>query len=364
MQLQNLGTYTKTFKLSSNFVFDSSNDGSIQVYTPSYISVRPGQTASFTVKLVVNFKKTTSTEPLGEYDGFITLKEVKNGGDTLRVPFLIIPLARADASVSLNSYLQYLFGQSSTLSIINHGIRGTTVDVYQFGVWDPNEQLIAGQPSQYDNWFDIQYTGAHLLDFGSLQYLEFAVTTYGNRNVADTMITEILIDVNHDGVPDYDIIALDYGLFFSGTGVPDGNIVSAIQVLSTGDTYLEYLLGNTPNTALQTVGVDFGDINLLSSWYGLPQIDANNPTFSYYVMTTDWDSGASDVTGSAIFNAINPVVDTAPNYFYVDAGQSVPVNVLANGKGSLLFLYYNNVSGFQQAQVVPVGFTFGHHFPH
>ena len=362
LQVQNLGTSTKTYTISADFQYASDADGSISFSNPAKITVKPGKTGSFTFSMKVNFAKLTPQGLLGEYDGFVTLTDT-NSGAVLRVPFMIIPLARSAASVDFSSFANVIYSKSSTLKVNNYGISGTSVDVYQLGVWDQNENLIPkqpGYPRQPDNWFDIEYTGAHEYPFGTDTVLEFATLTYGNRNIANRMTTEVYIDVNGDGVPDYVILTMDYG-YIQGNQYPDGRMVTFLYEYTTGLGFYEFFTGNDPNTAVQTVPILVGDLNYLGSELGAPQISTTNPTIRYFVVTTDLDSGATDTTGTASFNVITPTVDTAPNFFYVDAGASESTNVITNGKGSLLLLYYNNYSGFTQGQVIPVGYSFSHH---
>jgi hypothetical protein len=169
------------------------------------------------------------------------------------------------------------------------------------------------------------------------------------------MITEIWIDVNGGG-PDYVVQVADLGLLTTGSFDASGRMVSAVFELSTGAGFLEFFVNNPRNTAVQTAPILLDDLNFLGATFGAPQINATNPSFSYTVDTIDLETGSADLTAAATFNAINPAVDANPNFLLLPAGTSANIDVI--GDGSLLVLYYNNVAGPAQSQIIESG---GHH---
>jgi acetylornithine deacetylase/succinyl-diaminopimelate desuccinylase-like protein len=156
------------------------------------------------------------------------------------------------------------------------------------------------------------------------------------------------------GGPDYLVQVADFGLVTAGAFDATGLMVSAVFELTSGNGFLEFLVNNPRNTAIQTAPILLDDLNFLGATFGGPQIDADHPSFRYTVDTIDLETGAQDVTGGARFNAIQPRVDADPNFLMLPAGTSARINVLGSG-GSLLVLYYNNVAGTAQSQVVSVG---------
>src|SRR5207249_2615320 len=284
LEVRNKGTSTKTFSISDAFRTPTEDDGSITLSHPASISVSAGRAKTFTLSLQIDFRLLPPSDFL-EYDGFVTLTQT-NGGDVLRVPFHVIPVARSAAGTTGN--------EDSHFTLRNRGLSDSLVDIYQLGVRDPNEDLIhegKGLPNDPDNWFDIRATGAHAFDVPGLgRILEFGIATWGLRSVANMMITEVWIDANGDGTPDYLVQVADLGLVLSGSFDPTGQMVSAVFELTTG---------------------------------------------------------------SATFNAIQPAVDANPNFLALPAGTSARIDVI--GEGSLLVLYYNNVAGSGQSQIVQVG---------
>ena len=351
LQVRNKGTASKTFAVTADFRTPTEDDGSLTLLHPATVKVSKGRATTFSFDVRIDFRLLPPGEFL-EYDGFLTLTETKAGGDVLRVPFHVIPIARSAAGSSSDQ-------QDSHLTLSNGGLADTLVDIYQLGVRDPNEDLIheaRGLPNDPDNWFDIRTTGAHAFDDPNLgRVLEFAITTYGLRSVANMMITEIWIDVNGGG-PDYVVQVADLGLLTTGSFDASGRMVSAVFELSTGAGFLEFFVNNPRNTAVQTAPILLDDLNFLGATFGAPQINATNPTFSYTVDTIDLETGSSDLTAAATFNAINPAVDANPNFLLLPAGTSANIDVI--GDGSLLVLYYNNVAGPAQSQIIESG---GHH---
>jgi minor extracellular serine protease Vpr len=346
LQVRNKGSGTKTFDVTSAFRTPAQADGSVTLGLPSSITVRTGRTATLSLDLRVDFRMIPAD--FVERDGFVTLTE-RGGGDVLRVPFHIVPAVRSAASAQSN-------GGGVTLR--NPGLADTFVDFYQFGVSDPNENLIReapGMPNDPDDWFDISATGAHVFDDPDLgRVLEFAVATQGLRSIANMMVTDIWIDVDGDRVPDYVVEVADLGLVLTGDFDATGRMASAVYELTSGDGFLEFVVGNPRNSAVQTAPILLDDLNFLGAAHGAPTIDEENQTFRYFVNTLDLETGSQDATRSARFNAIHPNVDADPQFLLLAAGTRATVDILGGGK-NLLVVYYNNVAGRSQSQVIQAG---------
>jgi minor extracellular serine protease Vpr len=346
LQVRNKGDTTKTFDVTSAFRTPAQDDGSITLDHRSSITVRGGRTSTFSLEVRVDFRLI----PAGfvERDGFVTLTE-RGGGDVLRVPFHILPTVRSAASAT------DLDMDDGDFALRNRGLAETFVDIYQFGEWDPNENLIReapGLPNDPDDWFDIRHTGAHVFDEPGLgRILEFAVVTRGLRSVANVMETDIWIDVDQDGIPDYLVVVADIGLLTTGSFDPTGRMVSALFELTTGNGFLEFLVANPRNTAVQTAPIILADLNELGAAAGAPTIDETNQTFRYRVETIDLETGSMDTTGSDRFNAIHPTVDVDAQFLLLAPGERVTINVLGSGV-NLLVLYYNNAAGHDQSEEI------------
>jgi subtilisin family serine protease len=350
IQVRNKGTASKTFAITADFRTPTEDDGSLTLLHAASVTVGKGRTRTISFDVRVDFRLLPPSDFL-EYDGFVTLRETTAGGDVLRVPFHVIPVARSSASASSGE-------DNSQVTLQNRGLADTIVDVYQLGVRNPRRDLIPrvdGMPKDPSDWFNIRAVGAHAFDFPPLgRVLEFGIATWGLRSVANMMVTEVWIDANQDGTPDYVVLVADLGLLLTGSFDPSGRMLSVVVELKSGLGFPEFIVDNPRNTAVQTAPILLDDLNFLGKTFGAPQINATNPTFSYFVDTTDLETGAMDVTRSATFNAIQPALDTSPNFLLLPAGASVRIDVLGD-EGGLLVLFYGNVAGPAQSQIVLVG---------
>src|SRR2546428_3210934 len=121
LELRNKGADSKTFDLTSAFRVPSDVGSAITLVHPATVSVGAGGSASFTLSLRVDFA--TLGGSLFEKDGFLTLTQ-QGGGDVLRVPFLIVPIARAAAHASTGD----VSGSSPMVTLSNGGVPPTPVD--------------------------------------------------------------------------------------------------------------------------------------------------------------------------------------------------------------------------------------------
>jgi subtilisin family serine protease len=352
LTLRNKGSTFKLFSLSWAFRDPALNDGTVKLLVPPSLAVTGGRTASFTVWMVVDFDKLPAGASFAEYEGFVTLTQTKNGNDVLRVPFYVLPIARADASAR-PSWIE--LPDHDTLKVRNTGIRPTDVDIYQLGVKNPRKDLIAegpGMPNEPDAWFNVRYTGAHTYDVEGLgQILEFGTVVWGRRSTPNNMVTDIYIDVD-GGAPDYLVEVADLGLLTTGT--VNGQMASAVFGLPSFAGFLEFVVSNEKNTAWQTAPILLDDLNFIGTALGLPTIDPTNTTISYFVVTTDLGTDAQDVTAAATFNVIAPTIQADPFYFTADPWTTTKVTVSGTEEGALLLIYYNNEAGADQGQVVHV----------
>lgn len=338
----------KRFQLSTAFLFPSDDEGSVSFQHPGSLTVPAGKSRDFTLTARINVQALSPESAFEEYDGFLTLVETTDGDDVLRVPFHVVPTARADARAK---------GKDGAVELRNTGLTPTLADIYQLGVTDANEDLIsepAGSPEEPDDWFDIRYAGAHAFDVPDLgRIVEFGVSVHGNRSAANPMVTDVLLDVDKDGTPDYDVVAADLGLFTTGNF--DGRIATAIFELKTGAGVLEFLTANDRNVSWQTIPILLEDLNSLGEATGAPTISPDNPDFDYFVVTTDLLSEAFDFTDSARFNAVAPELEAVVSLVEVAPGDRFEVPVVGTvEEGELLVLFYNNISGKPQSAAVEV----------
>ncbi len=329
-------------------LLSASQDGSqVSFDLPQTVTVNAVSSTRLDLQIEVT---TAPTSAFGGRQGFLVLRETTAGGDVLRVPFLL-------ESQSLRSAAQ-ASDKNAQVEFRNSGAQGTQVDLYQLGVVDLDEDLIlepTGQPPQPDDWFDIRFTGAHAADSPFGRVVEFAVAVYGRRDVVNPMVTEVILDVDKDGVPDYAVVAVDRGQLLNNAF--DGTMISAIFELRSGSGLLQFVLVNQLGASWQTVPFLVDDLNSLGVAFGGPTIDTANPDFDYSVVTTDLlaEVQATDSTDNARFNALVPALDATPQFPFLAPDERLVVDVAGTAQtGSLLALFFNNVSGPAQAAVIAV----------
>ncbi len=356
LELRNKGDASKSFDLTSAFRVPGDVGGAITLVHPASLSVDAGGSTDFALSLRVNYD--TLGGVLFEKDGFLTLTE-SGGGDVLRVPFLLIPIARSAAHASASS-----IALGSSFTVQNSGIRATRVDVYQLGATSPNEDLIAepnGLPNDPDDWFDIRATGAR--SFGKEpvgskadQVLEWGISVWGRRSAPSLLVTDIVINVD-GGAPDYLVEVADLGLLTTGSF--NGQMASAVFSLNPKpgkpSGFLEFVVPNSLHASWQSAPLFLADLNTLARANNQPKIGLANEPFSYFVMTTDLETGSFDVSPVGTFNAKQVQLDAVPNIVAsVAAAGSAGITAVGATPGGLLLIYRNNVAGADQSEVVTV----------
>lgn len=344
----NKSNMSKTFALSASPLSTTAEGSQVSFNLPPDITVNAQDSQKLDLRVQVNVSGLQPESAFAGLEGFLTLRETTSGLDVLSVPFQIVPGAiRAGSEVA---------SKGAQVELRNNGTLGTQVDIYQFGVSDPDEDLIlepAGSVQQPDDWFDIRHTGAHAFDMPFGRVVQLAVTVHGARSVANPMVTEVFLDVDKNGVPDYVVVAADRGQLVSNTF--DGQMVTAIFELGSGAGLLEFLISNEPNASWQVLPFLLEDLNLLGTVFGAPTVDEGNPDINYFVATTDLRSSAFDTSTAARFNTLEPGLDAVPQFLFLPAGERLLATVFGPAQPrALLTLFYNNVSGESQSQVIEV----------
>jgi minor extracellular serine protease Vpr len=149
------------------------------------------------------------------------------------------------------------------------------------------------------------------------QILQFAVNTFGRTSNPTSVIYDLFLDVDGDGVPDYDVEAADFGLLT--TGVADGRMAVAVFNLATKRGVLEFLATAPTDGSTVLLPLVAKDVRISSA----------NPRFSYVAQTTDLATGNVDtISTSARFNAFNNAVSTGAFVLLPPgASASVPMSI-------------------------------------
>src|SRR5207245_1056530 len=202
------------------------------------------------------------------------------------VPHYLVPRARSLVGAQLLES-----GQGRTVNVSNRStaISGTA-DFYAWGLRGASRTLATGLRAVGVQSFNDPANG---------QILVFAVNTFGRVSNQVDSVYDVLVDLNGDGVADYDIEAADLGLLTGGS--TRGQMVVAVFNLATGAGTLEFLATAPTDGSTVLMPLVAADAGITSA----------NPRFSYVAQSLDLFSGAVDaITTPARFNAFDGSVST------------------------------------------------------
>jgi subtilisin family serine protease len=291
LTVENHGSSSASFAIST--LQSPSSPHTVEVH-PTTLSLRPHDTRELHVKLEVPAATSGDSTDFRQVQGRIVLTPTRgNDGVTLSVPYYLVARARSSVQARLSGELDENASGTVHLNNKSNSVAGTA----DFYAWE-----LSGD---HANLGSIGLRAVGVQSFADTsgqnlgQILQFAVNTFGRTSNPSTQVYDLFLDVNGDGIPDYDVEAADLGLLT--TGAFNGQLVVAVFNLATGAGVLEFLAtaptdGNT--VLMPLVAADVG-------------ITTSNPRFSYVAQTTDLLSGNIDTIATpARFNAFNNSIST------------------------------------------------------
>ena len=281
-----------------------------------------------------------------EVGGYLTFSPSNpgmNNGVSLHVPYYFVPRARSNIIPLLLGNLNGRHNSSANVFLANAfgGISGNA-DFYAWG--------LVGKPAGVTD-YDTRAVGvqSNISPDGSDSFIVFAVNTFKRFSTPSLSEFDVLVDVDGDGNPDFDVVGIDFGIL--GGASPTGQYVTAILNLASGE-FVDFWLADAPTDGstllLPVTASDLG-------------VTPGHPVISYQVQAANINDGTVAVLpGSASFNVFNPsisnalFVPVAPN-----TKATVPVSVnAAEWKNTpalgLMVVVEDNNSGAQQASLIPV----------
>jgi subtilisin family serine protease len=314
--LHNFGTSAATFSVSTGNDAGSPHTVSL---SGSTVTVPAKGTASVNVTLKVPFA-TAGTATDGTFDdvaGLVTFTSTSgNHGVDLRVPYYLVPQTVSKVHTSLNADKLAKAG-TAIATTSNDGKVAGDADWYAWGLKDSKDSGLGGD--------DITAVGVQAVDAGPLgRVLQFAIATDNRFSNPSDFEFDIFVDVNGDGVDDYDVVGVNFGLITAGA--PDGQFAVAVFDLRTGKGAIRFL-GDAPLDG-STVVLPVQASQLCAT--GSPCLSAANPRLTYHAVAFGETDGSVDtVDGTAWFNAFSSAITTG--YFdNVDPGDSVSETVTVN----------------------------------
>jgi hypothetical protein len=307
------------------------------VLPPGPILLRPGEEASVQLMLTLNPAELIWASPDGGRDGFVTIKETSGTGETLRVPFHIVPRATSHTRAVLAGQ-----GNARTVVFASTSVLSSRAELFALGDQDPED---AGHE------VDIRYTGCRAVGrtYDDLR-LEFAVATYHPWTTPDFVTFRVRVDVNEDG-------QYDATLYNVGSDVYVERL--AVSPLAARSTYAGTIDSHSGVMCIMAKAKDLGltksDTRFaywVESTYGSASPRGSSPPLP---MLPLW--GASDQTDRAKFDGLRPMFrfNAGPGVF---RGASVVAVQVDSGQRSrtpsagLLALYPQDSALARQAEVL------------
>jgi minor extracellular serine protease Vpr len=335
--VENRGSAPASFELS--VVQGQPSTAHTATVSPSSITLGGHESRTVQVHLAVPLATVGDSSAFRQVQGRVLMTPSQgNNGVALSVPYYLVPRARSLVNAHLGES-----GDARVVALSNRssGMTGTA-DFYAWGLRGTNNSLATG----------LRAVGVQSYTDPTLgQILVFAVNTFGRTSNPVTNVYDILVDINGDGVPDYDIEAADLGVLTTGTA--NGVMVTAVFNLATGAGVLEFLAtAPTDGTTvlMPVVAADAG-------------ITASNPRFSYIAQTTDTLTGNIDAIATpAGFNAFNTSISTGA-FVTLPPGTSASVPLTINRQefrktpalGQMVVSLENTVRGGNEALLLSLG---------
>ena len=277
---------------------------------PTTIALSGHDSRTLHVRLAVPAATVGDSTAFRQVQGRIVLTPTSgNGGAGLSVPYYLVARARSDVDAHFQGELGK--NHSSATVRLTNGSRFVpgSADFYAWGLRGHHENLGS---------IGLRAVGVQSFnDPTNGEMLVFAVNTFAPASNPVTNVYDILVDINGDGVPEFDVEAADLGSFI-GAGITGEMVVAVFDLVHNTGTLEFFADAPTDGSALllPLVAADVG-------------VTSSTPRFAYTAQATDGLTGNSDaITTPARFNAFNNSVSTgAFAVLAPGASASVPIAI-------------------------------------
>ena len=358
LTLHNSGGSATTYNLSAAFVPATPIGAATMSFTPSSVTVPAGASAVVAATLSLN----PVTLPAATASNFGALQSVRGavvatptssgpGIYSLRTPFSIVP--RGLSNINSSARTPYTRGTSSesstTVSFTNAGIHAGDVDIYAWGITDPND---VAHP---EDSMDVRNAGVQVFpgeDFGSTpddRGLVFAVNVFGYASNPAVSEFDIAINTKGNSAPEFFVVGVDFGAVTAG--VFDGRFASFV-FNAAGQQVGGAFIATAPMNG-STI-----ELPVLASQLGLD----SSTKFDYSVTSFSIVPDALvDTTGVGHFRSHNPPVSTGA-FLTLNPGETKSTTLTAN-RGQLavspvlgwLAVSLDDARGAAQVEEIPLG---------
>ena len=345
--VRNYGDATIVFNVTST----SASAVPHTLHFNSTVTVRPHSETELEVSLNVPVATVGSTHDangndlftdIGGYLTFTPASSSMNGGVTLNVPYYLVPRARSDVFAFVAGPLGASHPKANVLlANVLGGIAGNA-DFYAWG--------LSNKPQGIES-YDTRAVGVQSNPISATDsIIVFAINTFKRFSSPERGEFDVLIDVNGDGKPDFDLVGVDRGMLSSPASFT-GQFVSALIDLNAKTAKIKFLADAATDNSTVLLPVLASDLGL----------SPTSPRFTYTETTYNiMNNTSATMPGSASFNAFAPsisnalLVPVAPNKV-----ASVPVAIDPSEWAKtpalgLMVVVQDNLSGERQANLLPV----------
>jgi hypothetical protein len=206
----------------------------------------------------------------------------------------MVPDAIANVQTRVNDSK---INKTHTATAVTTNYRGAVIGNANWFAWGIKDSRDHGLGSN-----DLKAVGVQ--SFPDQQFLEFAIQTNHRWSNATQDIFDVLVDVNNDGTPDYDVEAADFGALRQQD--VDGVDAVAIFPLLAGLGSVKFFADAPTDSSTIILPVDTGQLCVA----GNPCL-SDTGHFTYSVVATSNTDGTQDFSaGSATFNPNSSAVNT------------------------------------------------------
>ena len=251
---------------------------------------------------------TCDSTPFSDVSGQITFTPSggSNNGVTLRVPYYMVPQAVSDVDVRALATNQLKRTGHGT-AFVSNSLRAPAAGSADWYAWGIKDKRNHGLKSDDLEGAGVQSFPTAVPPSGEgTGFLAFAIATNHPWSNAAMDEFDILVDVNGDHAPDYDIEVGDFGAITGGDF--DGVDAVAVFDINEGGATINYLADAPTDSSTMVVPVDFAQLTDSSA---ATSLGGANQRFTYSVIATGLTDGTQDTSDmSAVFNPFNPAVNT------------------------------------------------------
>ena len=347
VQLRNFSNAPQTFTVSD--ALDQGSPHSVS-FDNSTVTIGPRSERDVRVRLSVPLSTAGGASlpgftPFSDVSGLVTFTPAagSNNGVTLRVPYYMVPQGASHVSTRID-VRQLIRTGTTTATTTNRSPVAGTADWYAWGIKDKRTRGLGSN--------DVRAVGAGSPGGGVIQ---FAISTYHRWSNAAQNEFDIHIDVNGDGVPDYDLVGADLGALTTGSF--DGRTVSALFDLNEGGALIEYVADAPTDSSTMVLTADLADF---TDTHAATSLDGTvNKRITYWVTGYGLTDNTKDTTAStAVFNPFGPAVNTGMFDAVAGNGSATETLTINAGEQALspalgwMVISHENPSGKDEAQLI------------